>query len=79
MQATINNNNRFISNQFTSSYYNTLPLDETIYFNREQESKVKIIRLSLNETEKRFGFSIIGGCDECLEPEIEDIVAGICI
>ena len=56
-----------------NSYYDS-PLNETIFF--ENEQKIKQICLKLSDSEKRFGFSIIGGSDECLSPEVEDIVAG---
>jgi hypothetical protein len=58
-----------------SNYYDAL--EETIFYNDEQEHEIKQIYLKLNENEKRFGFSIIGGSDECIAPEVEDIVAGI--
>ena len=59
---------------YKCNYYD--PFNETIFYNYEQEHKIKLIFLKLNDHEKRFGFSIIGGSDECIAPEVEDIVAG---
>lgn len=38
--------------------------------------ELKYITLRLNSNDRRFGFSIIGGCDELMSPEIEDISPG---
>ena len=73
MQA-FTRDNIFKHSSSNSDYYDSF--NETIFYNYEQEHKIKIICLKLNDYEKRFGFSIIGGCDECIAPEVEDIVSG---
>jgi hypothetical protein len=73
MQNFLRDNN-FKHSSNSDDYYDSF--NETIFYNYEQEHKIKLICLKLNEHEKRFGFSIIGGCDECIAPEVEDIVSG---
>ena len=71
---TFSRDNNYKHSGGSSNYYDSF--NETIFYNYEQEHKIKIICLKLSDHEKRFGFSIIGGSDECLAPEVEDIVAG---
>jgi hypothetical protein len=47
------------------------------YMDTSDIYELKYITLRLNANDRRFGFSIIGGHDELMSPEIEDISPGM--